>query len=167
MIPVYVTLEFSGLASISKRKSKEITRRAHRVQALYWHRKMVDYHFHASARYRYGYRRRTRRYSERKRRMAKRGRVAEGGTRDLVFTGLTRAKMLRPPHVQAFPTRAKLTYATPSCVSMRYKPGRPQMGKELTAVVPSEVRTLEQVISREVDRSLREWPVPTKVVKLP
>jgi len=158
MLPYYVKIEFDPDIAISKRARNEMLRAAHGAQALEWHRKFVKLHFDQPARYRYGYARR--KYQRRKevaaKQKARRVRVKMGGRRDLVYSGLTRHKMLRPPYVRAYPTRAHLTYATPSYVNTNYRPGRPQLGKELTAVTPGEIRHLEKTIEVKINRDLRD-----------
>lgn len=157
MVPILIRMKFSPPPDVSKRRLKEITREAHRVQALEWHRQFIRFHFNGAARYRYGYKQRRPKYLKKKQRIAgvAPGKVLEGGSVDLVYSGLTREAMLRPPLVRAFPNRARLEMAGPSYVAMRPKrPNKPNLGAEITAVTPDEVRTLEKVLNSKLTDGL-------------
>jgi hypothetical protein len=149
MIPVLIRIKGIDTTGVSRRALKEITREAHRLQALEWHRQFVKLHFEDPAKFRYGYKRRSEKYRRRKLRQGK-------GNTDLVFSGLTREAMLRPPLVRAFPSRARVQMAGPSYVAMRPRgKNKPNMGEEISTVTADEVRVLEKVLGGEVERGIK------------
>ena len=112
---------------------------------------------------RYGYQQRQPKYLERKRGGYVRDRmtgarypIPEGGTRDLVYTGRTRAALRQANLVRAYPTRATVRLAAlPTYIRIRpWKSGHPPMGEEITRVTPDEIRRMETRYQEEAQRQL-------------
>jgi hypothetical protein len=150
MIPIAIKITFTPPMAKWSRKLREVTREAHRVEALAWHRMFAPLHFNERARHRYGYKRRNAKYIRRK---AKLG----FGIIDLIYSRLTVEKVLRPPMVKAFPTRATLVCHSPSYIKMRpHFRDAPALAKEITTVIPTERRALGKVLRDEVVIGLRK-----------
>lgn len=171
MIPVYIRIQYDGWEGLLTRKGRlsrraaRILREGHRRQALLWHSRFLKRHFSRRAISRYGYRPRSGKYRRYKAYLHRRGlrNVAEPDT-PLVFSGLTRQKMLGPPQVKAFPSRATLLMPAPSYASMRPRKGnRPNIPAELTAVAGDERQTLEKTVEQALDREFQRIPARVTV----
>jgi hypothetical protein len=148
------------------RAPKRATKAGYRAMAEYWSKHFRPMRFRRGAQARYGFQQRKPRYRSRKRRLANANvrlkdyappfdTVREGGTRALVYTGLARHKMLLPPIVKAFPTRATVRMHAPSYFKIKPKSGQPSLYEEATRVIPSEKRKLEQVAQKRAERELK------------
>lgn len=166
MIPVYIRIQYDGWEGLLTRKGRltrragRILREAHRKQALYWHSRFLKRHFTRRAISRYGYQGRTKEYRDYKKWLHQRGLrdVIEPDT-PLVFTGLTRRKMLGPPQVKAFPSRATLLMPAPSYASFKpKKANHPNLPRELLAVAADERQVLDKTVERELEREFKRIP---------
>jgi len=158
VIPIHIKIEFDPPAETYGRKLPEVTREAHRRAALHWHAEILPGHFTDYARFRYGHKSRSSRYLKYKRLYARLGRgVQDGGRIDLVYSGLTRRKMLRPPAVKAFPSRATLDMHAPSYVKMRpFRRNAPAMGEELVRMNANDLQAVEEVLGRAAEEGLKK-----------
>lgn len=139
------------------RGQRFVTKAAFKEIGQEWSRNMLPDHFNRNKQAKYAYRSRTKAYMRRKRREALRGNVKGGGVTDLVFSGRTRDSVMGFNRVQAFPTRATVHLNTPNYARTNYKPGRPNIGAEITKVLPSESRQLDQVGSRKLEQATAQW----------
>jgi hypothetical protein len=83
-------------------------------------------------------------------------RIPEGGTRDLVHSGRTRAAARMRNLVRAYPTRVTVRLAgLPKYISMRpYKSNHPAMGEEMTSATPSQVYRMELLYQGAAEEEL-------------
>lgn len=156
---VYIRCKLRRPPWLSRRKFREVTREAHRDMARAWHRHMLPAHFEQPAEGGgpYGYQRRTERHVAYKRKIRRAQYRAPGaGRHALVFSGLTRKKVLGArPQIRAFPTRARITMPAPSYVTMiPRRAAMPAMGREIVAVTQSERRTLQKGFKKSVERGI-------------
>lgn len=143
-------------ALLSKRALREAMKRSFAAAGEYWMEHYRPKHF-SSQQTRYRYKPRKQRYLDRKQRDAKRPgtKIEDGGTRLLVYSGLTRRSMLTYHPVRAYPTRLSIRMPGPRYVGMRpYKSGRPNLGEEITQVTPDEKRQLMAVFERALQKEI-------------
>lgn len=146
------TTESPSLEDMSKRGVNRVMRGAHKVAGELWQSKFLPRHFTAGAHARYGnYKRRRYLYQQRKRGLARTGKVKKGGRIDLVYTGTLEEMMTRHQIVRAYPTRATIRMPGPNYIGMRPKdPRKPHKADEILAVTPDEHRQIRQAMSEEV-----------------
>lgn len=168
VIPIKV--EISGdTPYLSVRATRRVLKGAYEVIGRKWLEDYLPLHFHPVAANRYGYTPRTSGTNKKKRRLAERGKVEDGGRLPLVWSGVLRRAMLSHSHrVQAFPTRATIKLIGPSYLSINYKPGRPNMAREILTVTSDEATKLAEAGERRMDHLIREelkTQRPRKVIK--
>ncbi len=164
MIPVRITIEKTGLlAGATVRQHREVMKGAHQEQAAYWHKVYLPMHFGPRARARYGYRPRSRAGRIRKDKMKRLGRAIGGANDDLIFTGLAQSAATAFAAIRGYPTRGTVDMRLPSYFRTNYKPGRPNLNKELLVVTGSEQKTLATLLSRSVTK--RYNAIKTRTVK--
>lgn len=140
-----------------KREHSEIMRRAHGAQGKYWADEILQRHFTAQARSRYGHQPRKRSTVFRKIRGAKHGRVLLGGRVDLVWSGLLMRAVLTHQSIRATPTSVTVRMFGPRYLYKYDKrKGQPNKADELRAVSPDETDALEQVLQGEYEQGARE-----------
>jgi hypothetical protein len=129
-------------AGVGIRSWRDIAKAGMFAVGVAWDRHFKMLHFAANARSRYGYKPRSKAYMRRK---AKRGVPA---FLDMVYSGNTRRDVSRVQIPRAFPTRVSIAMATAAYIQMRPDPRHrdaPNLGDELTRVVPDELQALEEV----------------------
>jgi len=161
MFPIYTTITFDPPAKKYSRKLKNVTRAAHYAVAHAWWRQFAALHFKEGAAARYGYKPRTAGYLKRRRYIRRYARsrglfiLYSGTPRDLLLTGVTRAKVLARPNIKAFPTRATHTMYTPGYIRRHPKLGD-QMAREVLKIAPEERRILNQVMEKTAVAELKK-----------
>jgi len=154
-VPVYISVEIKDAAALSVRDVRRIRKAANRATALLWHRHYLRRHFRPGADVKYGYPARSPKYLDRKRRRASRGHyVKEGGNAPLVYSGLSRSRMMRPPTIRAYPTRARVDMAAPSYFRMTPRAGKHPLGRQATKVIENERRPLTAHNAKETERGI-------------
>lgn len=143
-VPVVIKTTHEQYPELARREIGEVTRASNRAMAETWVDHMLPTHFGPNARFIYNFAPRTKRYLIRKRKLAAQGKVLDGGTTDLVFSGTMRRMLLNiEPLIRAFPTRATVTMFGPSYLQERPRdPRRPNMAREIKQVTPSQERIL-------------------------
>ncbi len=136
---------------LSVRAHREIARNSYAAVGKFWVEKYLPDHFQPYSGAKYGYQPRTKKYLQRKRALAARGLVRDGGAVDLVFSGRSRQMLLRPALIRAYPTRVTLDFDAPDYFTIRFNPrgrGRRQPDKmdELSRTIPSQERHLADVL---------------------
>lgn len=158
-----VTMTHSQPPDVSIRNWRKISKDAHLVQAQHWHKYYLNRHFLAGAKFRYGYRLRSRKYLSRKGRVqAAMGNPGTAQT-DLLFTGATQ-RAAQFATFRAFPSRGVVSMQLPAYISINSKGSRPPLGSELTRVAPDELDVLNRILDREVQKGLDKAPrKPTRI----
>lgn len=113
----------------------------------HWQQVFLPSHFDPQMQEVYGYQQRSAKYRKYKRHVLfPKGRAAEPET-DLVRSGRSRADLMRPAAIRAFPTRFSLTMrASADYFQMRpYKSKHPPMGEEATRVTGAENDELARI----------------------
>lgn len=129
-------------AGVGIRSWREIGKAGMFAVGVAWDRYFKMLHFAPDARSRYGYKPRSAAYRRRK---AKKG---VPGFLDMVYSGDTRRDVARMQLPRAFPSRVSIVMPTAAYVQMRPDPRHrdaPNLGEELTRVVPDELQVLESV----------------------
>jgi hypothetical protein len=159
MLPITLRTEDRAKHKLSVRAHKATMRETLREAAEHWHREIAPKHFQTGAAQRYGYQPRSPRTREIKRRLAARGKVADGGALDLVWSGRMRDAVLNAGFIRATAARATLKMVGPFYMKFRAFANRrqvtgragasgqqPDKPKELTTVTPGERRTLAKIM---------------------
>jgi hypothetical protein len=155
VIPIRIQFQETRPPETTVRAWREIRRTAIAEAAHHWHREMLPGHFAPNARARYRYQSRTGRYMQRKRQLAQRGIVREGGSSDLVFSGLLRDTVTRFATIRHFPTRATLQMTGPRYITMRPRAsGRPHLAAEVTTVLKGESDQLARIVEKSLQEQL-------------
>jgi len=118
--------------------------------------------FESGAAERYGYQPRSAKYLARKKRIAQHSwRVKDGGQREIVYSGMTRTRVLLRQYPKAFPTKVWVDLPTPSYIQMR--PNRtgsrrnmPALGQELVSITADEQTAMEAAFQQAVEERLTE-----------
>jgi hypothetical protein len=152
---------------LGPRQLGKYTKAAHQEIGYRWQIDMLPRHFTSAARSIYRHKPRSRKYEQRKRQLAGRGLVQEGGNVDLVFTGLTKRLMRQRHQVQAFPSRVTIKMLGPSYLRMRpNKSNQPDKAKEITTVTAEEEKKLTAIGSETFHRAmLKSRVVRRKLIK--
>lgn len=167
---VPVKVEISGdTPYLSVRATRRVMKGAYEVIGKKWLEDYLPMHFHPIAPQRYGFTPRTAGTQKKKRRLAERGIVQDGGRLALVWSGVLRRAMLNHNHrVDAYPTRATIKLIGPSYLSINYKPGRPNMGREILTVIPDEAQKLNEAGARRMEHLINQelkQPSPRRTIK--
>jgi hypothetical protein len=168
---IRVGLLLEGAAAIGRRDLAEMGRQSYAAAAELWLGTMLPNHFRPGASSKYRYRPRTAKYLRTKRRLATIGKVEDGGTQDLVFSGnLRRYLTQRKQRVTRYPTRARVELQGPpgkggtrSYFDIRYRPGRPNLAQEVITVVRDEHQELTSEASLTAHKFLRTVRATRKV----
>ena len=154
--------------NITADKPDDVSKRGWRTALIAGWFAVGEYHdrivqprkFEPDAAERYGYQPRTDKYLERKKRIAAHSwRVKDGGEKDLVYSGMTRTRVLAKQYPRAFPTKVWVDIPTPSYVQMRPNKTKwkmPAMGQELVSITPDEQREMEVAFQAAVEERLNE-----------
>ena len=146
-----ITLDETITEALSIRGRREVFKAANYAAARVWRDEMLKRHFESGAATRYGYTHRAKSTIEKKKRLAKAGIVKEGGRRPLVHTGLLRRSMSKFQPIRATPGKATINLVGPSYFRISYRPGRPNLGAEVTRIIPQELRRLDEAAMRAAD----------------
>jgi hypothetical protein len=123
----------------------DVFRDVHQAMAEHWAAKLLPKHFKQNARAIYKYRRRQARTIRRKQGAAAAGQAALGGSVDLVWSGLLMRAVLGYQEIKATHARGTVRMFGPSYLRQRPIRNQPDMAAEITTVIPSEIKELEQV----------------------
>jgi len=146
----------------SKRAWRAAMVKGHDAQGQHWHQHMLKEHFRRNSRQRYGYKPRSEKYERRKRfgntgKQGFRGRAKYMGMVDLVCEGDLEESIRGWATIRAFPSRVTVAMNGPSYLRINYKPNRPNLAREITAVIPEEEKLLadvmDDVVTREMNRT--------------
>lgn len=156
VIPIKVETFTDEHPELRARQLKDVTRVAHWEMGRKWADDLLPEHFQPNAAGIFEYQPRKPGYLKKKRRLAAVGVVEDGGTTPLVFTGLLRRLLTRNQQlVHAQPTRTTIHLIGPSYFNTNYKPGRPQLSKEVAAVSPRHEKILSEKAESAFDREVR------------
>lgn len=161
--PVLIRTTHSDYPELKARQLGEASRASNRAMAEVWVQTMLPDHFSPSAHYKYGYAPRSKRYMDRKRKLAARGVVLDGGQTDLVFTGRLRHMLTQiQPLIKSYPSRASaILFGTPYFTDRPRNPRKPNMGREVTQILPHQ----EQVLAGRGDQVFRKKADEIKATK--
>lgn len=167
---VPIKVEISGdTPYLTVRQTRAVLKGTYAVIGRKWLEDYLPLHFHPIAPQRYGYAMRTGATKKKKKRLAAAGKVEDGGRLDLVWSGVLKWAMLTHDHrVDAYPTRATIKLIGPSYLSINYRPGRPNMAREILTVTPDEQKKLAEAGERRLDFMIRQelaTPRPRKTIK--
>jgi len=155
VVPIRVVAFHDEYPDIRRRQLNEICRQAHQEIGEYWSEELLPEHFLPSARHIFGYA--PRRTQKRKERLAKVGKVKDGGLVDLVHSGLLRDSLTkRKQLVTAQPSRTIVWLIGPSYFGIRYKAGRPNLAREVSAMSDRHERLVTDRAERAFNQKLRE-----------
>lgn len=118
--------------------------------------------FDASAAERYHYQPRSPKYLARKKRIAQHSwRVKDGGEREIVYSGMTRTRVLARQYPKAFPTKVWVEIPTPSYIQMRpnkrgSRRNMPALGQELVSITADEQQAMAAAFREAVEERLTE-----------
>lgn len=159
-MPVFLKVEsiYTQHPELMVREHKRAVVAGHFAGGRLWAEQLLLEHFQPGARSEFGYFKRKEKYMSKKIRLARLGRVEDGGRQDLVFSGLTRrlARLARNM-VKATPTEVDVTVPTPRHIQMR--PNRfanRALGLEILAISPRHEKLVTAATSRGFDREHRE-----------
>lgn len=158
MIILRTKIQFDPNPGQYARRFDKVRSQAHLAGGLYWHSRILQRHFRAGAATRYGYRPRSPKHQEHKR---KHGR----SPLPLVMMGDTEEAATRSAAgIRGFPSRTTFRLFTPSYIPQRPKRSNaPDMAAEIFAIVPSEIRQIEQVEQRVAEKLLKQMKAPHTV----
>jgi hypothetical protein len=143
---------------VTVRGWRDLLKAAWLAVGTWWDREIKRRHFEPYASSKYKHQFRTPLTRNRKRKLAARRQVEEGGTRDLVWSGATRRAVMQAHIPRAFPTRMTIDMPTPSYIQMRpRKANRPNMGEELTTIAPDELNAAERLWIDTFERGLTAY----------
>jgi hypothetical protein len=146
----------SRLDALTVRGRRAVFTAANRAMAELWQRKFKHLHFGIAARHRYGYQPRRPGTLKRKRQLAERGVVQDGGRVDLVHSGVMRQQVLRYHPIRATPKFSSILLHGPVYFQIRYKPGRPNLADEVTRIIPSEGTALAQAALNAAEKEIEK-----------
>lgn len=120
-----------------------------------WHAKMLPDHFEAGNWRRYRHEPRTKKYRERKQRLAAKGQVAKRGEVDLVYSGAMEQTMERFATIRPFPTRATVRVQAPRYMTLKPRGNQPNKFAELSRTTPQQMRKLESTLKRTIEAAVQ------------
>lgn len=154
MIPMIIETTTTGAAALSKRSQATALRETRFAVAKFWRDRLLFFHFRPAAKVKYRHRRRTRRTEKRKKRLAAIGLVKEGGRVDIVHLGTLKRKIVGIKHaIRAFPTRATVKMEGTKYFKINYRPGKVNIGREVTAFTPHESNQMDKVGTDQLNKS--------------
>ncbi len=159
MIPYHVHVDQSSgvFTDLPIRSQRRVMKATMGSVALMWRNRMLMQHFRSGAASKYNYQRRSRKYVERKRLLARFGAVEAGGRLPLVFRGLLRRAMKALHRIAAYWSRALVHLVGPSYFKRTIGSSRPNLVDETLTVTSDEDRELtahgEQTWSQEVQNA--------------
>lgn len=139
-MPLYIEINETQTANygLSARAVKRVTRGCFDAIGREWQKKFLPRHFSTEAMARYGYRERSKKYMRRKM-LGKKGRTP------LVYSGMLKRALTGFTQRQtAYPSRVTIHLVGPSYLNINYKPGRPNLGREIMAVSADEKNALAE-----------------------
>lgn len=153
MITAGVLVERKGWPAMSRRDMRQITRSVMQAIGMYWDESMLPRHFEETAKRRYGYKARGKKYQAKKRRR-------RGHTKPLVNTGemqreiTSRAEIRTSARGVRIHLRARaLNFAGRA---KRRNASYPDMHRELTTVIAPEISKLARHGVKQAEREFRE-----------
>lgn len=152
MIPLTVEIITEGDVALTVRQQRRVTTAVHKAVGERWRDRFLRLHFLPQARGRYSYQRRSQATLKKKLRLAAIGKVQDGGTTDLVWSGRLKAAMMGWHRVSASPSRSTVHMIGPNYLSINYKPGRPHLANEILAVIASEERELQETADKTMGK---------------
>lgn len=142
-LAVLIKIKEKRPLDVTVREWPRILRAAHAAAGEHYHREIVPRHFQPGAGFRYGYRRRSRRYEQKKARL--------GRTQPLVFSGTLQRSLTEVANVRGYPSRFSVVMHGPSYIPKRPRTNRlPPLYEEVTRVTRAERKELADVLKQEI-----------------
>jgi len=152
MLSIRITYKGAADAKVMARKLRPMVAEALGRVIQWWHAKTLPGHFEESAKAKYKYERRTRKWERRKQREV-------GHTRPMVYSGALRRWVLRTVTIRKLKTRPSAKGVMRARYFLRKPghpdPGKPDMGGEVIATIPRERRAMAKLLDRRVARAMR------------
>lgn len=118
-----------------------------------WHSDILPLHFEESAKHRYHYQPRTKKYRDR------RARLGVAGDTDMVFTGDMRRAMLAFATIRAYPTRATVNVQAPFYMTLKPNASKgssqPDKFKELSGLTQADYNKLQTKLQTRIERNMK------------
>lgn len=156
----FLQIDLSGqTVALTVRAQRRVFKETHAAAGAFWDRRYLPLHFAPNAGARYKYQRRAKSTVKRKKQLAERGIVVDGGRLDLVHTGKLRKAMKQFHVVKAYPKRVTVVLPAQSYISTRPRGKRINMAAELLAVTEGEIRAInaesEKVLTAATNREIK------------
>lgn len=139
------------------RQHGDATRAGHEAMGNVWKESLASEHFEPRARLIFHYQQRTAKYLKRKAWLSRIGKAEDGGTTDLVLSGLSR-RLVKNATVRATPNRTVVTHFMPSYFGRPRWPRSPVLRKEMVEVSPRQEKILSEAGARAYRDRLRRIP---------
>jgi hypothetical protein len=127
------------------RRLNAVMKEVQREVADYWADRMLPGHFEHGAAEKYGYAPRTTAHERRKRQKP-----------PLVFSGFGREQILRPPYIQASPTRMLMELAAPSYFWASPPSNHPDKADEVSRMTFQEQQQIMMRMGKNASRMIQE-----------
>lgn len=152
-----VAIRYDPPPSRYARKIKEVSREAYRAGMEFWHANILPGHFQTGAEAKYGMAPRTPGHEKKKRQR-------HHGGQPLVFSGFAKSKILGPPRIRAYPTRATMELYAPSYFRDKPAAGQPDMAAEVFRIAESEKPRIHRVMQDVAEQKLKTLRGPLRTV---
>jgi hypothetical protein len=161
VVPILIdVVEKPADAGISARAWAKALKSAHLAAGRFWQRELLLRHFKPGAKGRYQYQPRARAYIIEKLRLAKVGRVEEGGQVDLVFSGTLRQFMQETGRINAYPTRVTIRMDGPRYIGMVPRNTRqPNKAQEILSITDDERASIREVFQEAFDEEIIRYEI--------
>lgn len=159
MIRLLINVKEIRPPDVARDAFRVICKRAFAHVGNYWYKNFFPRHFTTQAKHKYNHKPRSKKWLDRKRKLAQRGMAAMGGVVDNVLTGNMASELLSGAMIRAFPTRARVTMRGPNYLRMKFKAGsnQPNKKRELTTLADDEFKILLAEFKRFVLREMKNY----------
>ena len=162
-LPIRVRITYIKPPDVTVRAWREGMRAAHAEAARVWHEEMLPDHFTPFARFKYQYQPRTLATRKRKKQLAEKGQVLEGGLVDNVWSGTMRNLLTGAASIRAYPSRFTVTMPGPPYISMRPNPvgrsaNQPDKAAEILKITPDQRLQLARVVDSVAKQHFKKIP---------
>jgi hypothetical protein len=166
MIRIRTTILETRPLDIVRKEWRRLSKESQLEMGREWQEKYLPMHFTPAAYYLYKHQQRTRKYRDKKRKLAERGIVEMGGQVDNVFSGDMMRMMMNNLTIKPFPTRVTIKMMGPQYISMKPNTfkgsNQPHKAKEITTVREVEAKHLAKVLEEAVTRRIDALRAPRK-----
>lgn len=152
--PIQIKVVDTAPPEVSQRRFRQLSRDGYQALGEAWWRRYLPDHFAIYARMKYGFQRRTAKWLKRKLALAAIGRVQDGGRVDLVATGNARELLERDAHIRSTADSCTVEMEAPWYMTRKLGGRHPDMADEVTRVIDSQVRRLEETWQDTVEPGL-------------